>query len=76
MSQKRRLFWEYHDDVRDSTERPETVTIGTNELLGSDKSLIKFALNKLFDGEWKKGSIPEKWDGKASDRIIRILEKL
>ena len=62
--------------LRDSTERPETVTIGTNELIGTDPANLKPALNKLFSGEWKVGSIPEKWDGKTGTRIVSVLEKL
>lgn len=61
--------------IRNSTERPETVSIGTNELLGVNPKAIKGALEKLFAGEWKKGGIPELWDGKTSDRIIRHLIK-
>jgi UDP-N-acetylglucosamine 2-epimerase (non-hydrolysing) len=59
--------------LRDSTERPETCSIGTNELLGNDSSGIKAAFNKLFTGNWKNGGIPELWDGKASKRIISSL---
>jgi UDP-N-acetylglucosamine 2-epimerase (non-hydrolysing) len=59
--------------LRDSTERPETCTIGTNELIGTDPDAIAPALIKLQRGEWKQGSIPEKWDGKAADRIIEII---
>ena len=62
--------------LRDSTERPETVTIGTNELIGTDPGNIKPALDRLFAGEWKKGSIPEKWDGKAGERIVSHLMEL
>ena len=62
--------------LRDSTERPETVTIGTNELIGTDPGNIKPALDRLFAEEWKKGSIPEKWDGKAGERIVSHLMEL
>ncbi|MBI4375238.1 MAG: UDP-N-acetylglucosamine 2-epimerase (non-hydrolyzing) [Elusimicrobia bacterium] len=62
--------------LRDSTERPETVTIGTNELLGTDPSRLKPALDRLYSGSWKKGAIPEKWDGKAGGRIVVELERL
>jgi len=57
--------------LRDNTERPETITIGTNELIGTDPSGIKPVLDKLFGGEWKRGRIPKLWDGKASERIIK-----
>lgn len=62
--------------LRDNTERPETIEIGTNELLGTDPKAIKPALQKLFAGEWKKGAIPEKWDGKAAERIVSHLTQL
>lgn len=62
--------------LRDNTERPETVEIGTNELIGTDPSAISPALDKLFNGDWKKGSVPEKWDGKAAERIVEILHAL
>ena len=61
--------------LRDNTERPETISIGTNELIGTDPAAIKPALNKLFAGEWKKGGIPELWDGNTAGRIVeRIIE--
>jgi UDP-N-acetylglucosamine 2-epimerase (non-hydrolysing) len=62
--------------LRDSTERPETVTIGTNELLGTDPAALGPAFERLFAGEWKKGAIPEKWDGKTAERIVSVLEKI
>jgi UDP-N-acetylglucosamine 2-epimerase (non-hydrolysing) len=61
--------------LRDSTERPETVDLGTNEIVGTDPTKLKPALDKLFEGKWKKGSIPEKWDGKTGSRIVSILER-
>ena len=62
--------------LRDSTERPETVTIGTNELLGTDPDALEPAMDKLFSGNWKLGSIPEKWDGKTGERIVEHLAKI
>ncbi len=62
--------------LRDNTERPETCTVGTNELIGTNPAAIKPALDKLFAGEWKKGAIPELWDGKTAERIIKILSAL
>ena len=59
--------------LRDNTERPETCTVGTNELIGTDPAAIKPAMDKLFAGKWKKGAIPELWDGKAAERIVHIL---
>ena len=62
--------------LRNNTERPETVEIGSNELIGTDPRAIKPAMEKLFSGNWKKGSIPELWDGKTAERIVEILTKL
>ena len=59
--------------LRDNTERPETCTIGTNELIGTYPQAIKPTLDKLFSGQWKKGGIPELWDGHTAERIVEIL---
>ncbi|HMK03586.1 MAG TPA: UDP-N-acetylglucosamine 2-epimerase (non-hydrolyzing) [Ferruginibacter sp.] len=59
--------------LRNSTERPETVEIGTNELIGDDISKLKLYLKKIMDGRWKKGTIPPFWDGGTSERIIDAL---
>jgi UDP-N-acetylglucosamine 2-epimerase (non-hydrolysing) len=62
--------------LRNSTERPETVTMGTNEIVGTDpKNIVPF-LKKLVAGEWKTGSIPDLWDGKTAGRIVEIIAKL
>ena len=62
--------------LRDNTERPETITIGTNELVGRNLINLKNGLDKLFNGNWKSGTIPDLWDGNASMRIVNILLKL
>lgn len=62
--------------LRDNTERPETVAIGTNELIGTNPANLPPALARLMAGQWKTGSIPPKWDGKAAGRIIEHLEQL
>lgn len=62
--------------LRDNTERPETVTVGTNKLIGTNPDLLAPALELLFAGKWQKGRIPEKWDGKAATRIVAELERL
>lgn len=63
--------------LRDNTERPETVFIGTNELIGTNPKAIAPAMEMLFSGNWKKGGVPELWDGKTGDRIVKtIIEKL
>ncbi len=59
--------------LRDNTERPETCTIGTNELIGTDPAAVRPALDRLFAGEWKKGAIPPLWDGHTAGRIVAVL---
>lgn len=61
--------------LRENTERPVTVTEGTNQLAGSDKNkIIKFA-DKIFKGKWKEGRVPEMWDGKTAGRILDAIKK-
>ena len=62
--------------LRDSTERPETVTVGTNELIGTDPSAIPPAMSRLLAGQWKSGTIPPLWDGRTGARIVEHLERL
>jgi UDP-N-acetylglucosamine 2-epimerase (non-hydrolysing) len=61
---------------RDSTERPETVTIGTNELVGTNPQDLAPYLKRLSEGRWKKGTTPELWDGRTSERIVKILLRI
>lgn len=60
--------------VRENTERPITVQIGTNELIGVDTDLLVKQSRKILNNQWKKGEIPEGWDGKAAERIVSILD--
>ena len=62
--------------LRDSTERPETISVGTNELVGIDPVKIPPYISKLNKGEWKKGGIPEMWDGKTASRIVAKLSEI
>ncbi|MEA4995241.1 MAG: UDP-N-acetylglucosamine 2-epimerase (non-hydrolyzing) [Petrimonas sp.] len=62
--------------LRDNTERPETCTIGTNELIGTNPKAIKPTLDKLFSGNWKEGDVPDRWDGKTAERIIQVISEL
>lgn len=62
--------------LRNNTERPETCEIGTNELLGTDPKALAPAMAKLYEGSWKKGKIPDLWDGKAAQRIVTHLVAL
>ncbi len=59
--------------LRNNTEWPETVELGTNELIGTNPDAIKPALEILFEGNWKKGSVLELWDGKAAEKIVKHL---
>jgi len=62
--------------LRDNTERPETITLGTNELLGTDPKAIQPAMEKLFAGDWKQGQKIPMWDGKCAERIMKVLLQL
>ena len=62
--------------LRTNTERPETVTIGTNKIIGDDMELLQSSISQIMCGEWKNGSIPEKWDGRAAERIVNVLNNL
>lgn len=62
--------------LRDNTERYETTSEGTNELIGTNTDNLEKALKKLNTEGWKEGSIPKFWDGKTAERIIEILTKI
>jgi UDP-N-acetylglucosamine 2-epimerase (non-hydrolysing) len=59
--------------LRSNTERPVTVNMGTNVLVGQDRRLLDSELTRILEGGAKKGSIPPLWDGRASERIARAL---
>ena len=61
--------------LRSNTERPITVTIGTNILVGQDRQMLTAELTKILDGKAKQGRIPPLWDGHAGDRIADVLCK-
>jgi len=60
--------------LRDNTERPVTVTHGTNILVGSDPAAIRAEVRRILDGVGKRGLVPERWDGGAARRIVDVLE--
>jgi UDP-N-acetylglucosamine 2-epimerase (non-hydrolysing) len=62
--------------LRESTERPVTVTVGTNRVVGTDTDRILDAANRALAGDWAKGGIPDGWDGRTADRIVEILVKV
>lgn len=59
--------------LRENTERPVTVELGTNELIGRDMDLLCDCVEKILAGQWKKGRVPPLWDGHASERIAKVL---
>ena len=59
--------------LRKPNERPEKVTQGTNELIGDKIEKLKLYLKKILDNNWKKGTVPELWDGNTSERIVNVL---
>lgn len=61
--------------LREQTERPITVDIGTSEVLGRDHDAILGAVDRILRGEWKKGGIPDGWDGQAAERIADIIQR-
>ncbi|MFN8353576.1 MAG: UDP-N-acetylglucosamine 2-epimerase (non-hydrolyzing) [Spirosomataceae bacterium] len=62
--------------LRDNTERFETVSIGTNELIGTNPNAIRPNMEKLFSGNWKNGAVPPLWDGRTAERIVAKLWEL
>lgn len=62
--------------LRENTERPITISEGTNLLVGTDSAKIVAAANKALSGESKAGRIPPLWDGRAAERIVDILLKV
>jgi UDP-N-acetylglucosamine 2-epimerase (non-hydrolysing) len=61
--------------IRENTERPVTITEGTNELVGLEVPRILALVRAAVAGEWKAGKIPALWDGKAAERIAEVLRK-
>ena len=59
--------------LRSNTERPVTVTMGTNVLVGQDRKKLRHELMRIYDGKAKTGSIPPLWDGHAGERIANII---
>jgi UDP-N-acetylglucosamine 2-epimerase (non-hydrolysing) len=59
--------------LRENTERPVTVEIGSNQIVGTDTDKIVEAYRSVRDGKWRQATIPPLWDGKAADRIVEIL---
>jgi len=62
--------------LRTNTERPITVTVGTNVLVGDDRARLMAELGKILEGNPKKGTTPPLWDGRTGNRIADILQRM
>jgi UDP-N-acetylglucosamine 2-epimerase (non-hydrolysing) len=61
--------------LRENTERPSTVSIGTNELTGNDHDAVLAFAQSASQGKWKTAHVPELWDGHAASRIVDVIKK-
>jgi UDP-N-acetylglucosamine 2-epimerase (non-hydrolysing) len=59
--------------MRHNTERPVTITHGTNTLVGTDPARILQSFRCILNGDWQPSGPPELWDGHAAERIVRII---
>jgi len=59
--------------INNYTEHQETVSVGTNILVGGNAQLLSELIQKIVKNEWKEGALPERWDGRTSERIVKIL---
>jgi UDP-N-acetylglucosamine 2-epimerase (non-hydrolysing) len=59
--------------LRENTERPVTVSLGTNILVGRDPAKLRSELSLVLAGKAKKGTVPPLWDGHAGERIAALL---
>ena len=55
------------------TEHQDTVTVGSNVLVGEDPEKLREAVTQLVNGQWKHSALPDRWDGRTADRILQIL---
>ena len=55
------------------TEHQETVSVGSNVLVGEDAGKLREAVGKMVKGDWKPCALPDRWDGRTAERIIQIL---
>ena len=59
--------------LNDYTEHKETVTVGSNVLVGEDADQLREAVSRVVNGTWKKCALPDRWDGRTAERIVQIL---
>jgi len=62
--------------LRNNTERPSTVTLGSNVLVPYTIKDVEFCINQIMTGTFKKGTIPPLWDGKSTERILEALKQV
>jgi UDP-N-acetylglucosamine 2-epimerase (non-hydrolysing) len=62
--------------LRPNTERPSTVTIGSNELVPLEMNAVRAAIVRIENGTFKKGQVPPLWDGHATERIFEVLDQI
>jgi UDP-N-acetylglucosamine 2-epimerase (non-hydrolysing) len=60
--------------MRENSERPSTISVGTNLLIGSDLERLRLELGNISAGKFKKGSVPPFWDGRTAERIVADIE--
>jgi len=61
--------------IRKNTERPITISKGTNKIVGNNKYAIIECADQILQGQWKKGEIPKYWDGKTAERILQFIQE-
>jgi UDP-N-acetylglucosamine 2-epimerase (non-hydrolysing) len=61
--------------LRENTERPATITMGTNRLVGLEPAAIRQGVSEILSGKWPLGQTPPLWDGAAATRLIDVIEK-
>jgi UDP-N-acetylglucosamine 2-epimerase (non-hydrolysing) len=59
--------------LRENTERPITIDVGTNVMVGSARDRIEALTKEAMQGKWKRAAIPELWDGNAAERIVNVI---
>src|SRR5438034_4323183 len=60
--------------LRENTERPVTVSEGTNEIVGTDPHRIEDCVRRIQAGSWKRGRVPPLWDGHSSERVADVIQ--